>query len=92
MGLTELLLGGGGLTALATYFAGREAGKAKFLNAVQDAAKEVMAELRKECVRLTAKCDAMEQKHAKCESDLAEVRSAIASWRGSDPVPPYHIR
>lgn len=73
-----------------SHAAGRRAGKAKFILAVQAAASEVIARLREEIDRLTARCalaearcESAEQHHRACRAELdalwAEVRAKPAS-------------
>lgn len=75
-----------------SHAAGRRAGKAEFIVAVQAAASEVIARLREEIDRLThrcaaaeAACQAAEDHHRACRAELdalwAEVRAK--------PVPAY---
>lgn len=68
-----------------SHAAGRRAGKAEFIVAVQAAASEVITRLREEIDRLTWRCEAAEEHHRACRDELdalwAEVRAK--------PVPPY---
>ena len=75
-----------------SHAAGRRAGKAEFIVAVQAAASEVIARLREEIDRLTGRCaaaetrcESAEEHHRACRAELdalwAEVRSK--------PAPPY---
>ena len=75
-----------------SHAAGRRAGKAEFIVAVQAAASEVIARLREEIDRLTGRCEAAEaacqaakEHHRACRDELdalwAEVRAK--------PVPAY---
>jgi hypothetical protein len=68
-----------------SHAAGRRAGRAEFIVAVQAAASEVIARLREEIDRLTGRCEAAEEHHRACREELdalwAEVRR--------QPVPAY---
>lgn len=61
-----------------SHAAGRRAGKAEFIVAVQAAASEVITRLREEIDRLTCRCEAAEEHHRACRDELdalwAEVR------------------
>lgn len=84
------ILGGGGLSAVLTYLAGRGHGRAEFINAVSAAADKVINRLQAECDRITRRCNELESQHEQCSHDLGELRRKITEMMG-DPVPPYTL-
>lgn len=73
------------VTAIGSFAAGRQSGKASFINAVQAAAKEVIDTLRGEVARLTTRCEAAESAHKDCEARVTELWEAVKG----KPIPPY---
>jgi hypothetical protein len=83
-----------------SHAAGRRAGKAEFIVAVQAAASEVITRLREEIDRLTgrceaaeARCEAAEEHHRACRDELdalwAEVRKQpLPAYVNPKPVRP----
>ena len=75
-----------------SHAAGRRAGKAEFIVAVQAAASEVITRLREEIDRLTGRCAAAEARCEKAENHHQACRDELdALWAEirKQPVPAY---
>ena len=80
------------VAGLFSHAAGKRAGKAEFVTAVQAAASEVIARLREEIDRLTHRCDVAEQRCQDAESHHRACRTELdALWAEvrAKPVPAY---
>jgi hypothetical protein len=77
------LLGGGLVTGVASFFAGRKTERASIIGDVYGAAKELIADLRQEVRDIR-------ERHATCEERLTAVQAQLDHLM-KGPVPPYTI-
>lgn len=79
------------IAAVGSFMAGRQSGKASFIQAVHAAAQQVIESLRAEIARVTAKCDAAEAAHRACEARVDALWLQVQA-QGFPPVRPDRPR
>lgn len=79
------------VAAVGSFLAGRQSGKASFIQAVHAAAQQVIESLRAEIARVTAKCEAAEEAHKACEARVDALWAQMQA-QGYPPVRPDRPR
>lgn len=76
-----LLLGGGGIGAVLKWIDDRSKTRAYTLGVVDKAVDTAMRSVTREVERLNTEIDKMRVKHARCETELAEVKQELRSFK-----------
>lgn len=85
-GVTGLCaIGAATVAGMFSHAAGKRAGRNQFISAVQEAASEVIKNLREEIARLNKRCEEVEGHHKACRSELDQLWATIRK----KPVPAY---